>query len=63
MKALASKSNNYHYNKSLRHLASVNRKNMTKSAACMWKYVLSRKQMRGYPFRRERPILNFIAHF
>jgi len=63
MKALASKSNNYHYNKSLRHLASVNRKNMTKSAACMWKYVLSRKQMRGYPFRRERPILNFIADF
>ena len=36
---------------------------MTKSAACLWKYVLSQKQMMGYQFRRERPILNDIADF
>lgn len=36
---------------------------MTKSAACMWKYVLGNRQMRGYQFRRERPVLNYIADF
>ncbi len=36
---------------------------MTKSAACMWKYVLSDKQMLGYQFRRERPILDYIVDF
>jgi len=59
----ASKSNNYHYNLSLNTLAKSNRANMTKSAACMWKYVLGQKQMLGYQFRRERPILNYIADF
>jgi len=29
----------------------------------MWKYVLGQKQMLGYQFRRERPILNYIADF
>ena len=60
---IASKHNNYHYNKSLQSLAKANRHSMTKSAACMWKYVLSKKQMMGFQFRRERPILNFIADF
>ena len=59
----ASRENYYHYNKRLLPLAKYNRNNMTKSAACMWKYVLSRKQMLGFQFRRERPILNFIADF
>jgi very-short-patch-repair endonuclease len=59
----ASKSNNYHYNHKLKNLALANKRNMTKSAACMWKYVLGNKQMLGYQFRRERPILNFIADF
>ncbi len=36
---------------------------MTKSAACLWKYVLSQKQMLGYQFRRERPILKYIVDF
>jgi len=36
---------------------------MTKAAACMWKYLLSKRQMRGCQFRRERPILNYIADF
>ena len=59
----ASKHNNYHYNRNLRDLAKGNRKNLTKSAACMWKFVLGQKQMLGYQFRRERPILNFIVDF
>ena len=60
---LASKANNFHYNKRLKKFANANRKSLTKSAACMWKYLLSRRQMMGYQFRRERPILNFIADF
>jgi very-short-patch-repair endonuclease len=36
---------------------------MTKGEACLWKYVLSRRQMKGYQFRRQRPILNYIADF
>lgn len=54
--------NNY-YNKKLGTLANVNRKNMTKSEACMWKYVLSKRQMRGYQFIRQRPIDNYIVDF
>jgi len=60
---IASKSNNYHYNKRLKKYADENRKTMTKSAACMWKYVLSGRKMLGYQFRRERPILDYIVDF
>ena len=60
---IAHKSNNYHYNRDLSPFARINRRNMTKSAACMWKYVLSAKQMLGYQFRRERPTLDFIVDF
>lgn len=63
MKEQASKRNNFHYNKTLKVLANANRKNMPKSAACMWKYVLKNRVMKGYQFRRERPILNYIADF
>lgn len=59
----ASPSNNYHYNSKLKELAKANRRNLTKSAACMWKYLLGQKQMLGYQFRRERPILNYIVDF
>ncbi len=54
---------NYYYNKRLKALARANRANMTKSEACLWKYVLSRRQMMGYQFRRQRPIGNYIADF
>jgi len=53
----------HHYNKSLKDFANKNRKSMTKSEACMWKYLLSRRQMMGYQFRRQRPIENYIADF
>ena len=59
----ATKSNNYHYNKSFKELASENRRNMNKSEACLWKYVLSRKQMHDFQFRRQRPILDYIVDF
>ena len=53
----------HHYNKRLRHYANENRHGMTKSAARMWKYVLRNRMMRGYQFRRERPVLHYIADF
>ena len=36
---------------------------MTKSAVLMWKYLLSKRQMMGYQFRRERPIMDYIVDF
>ena len=59
----ASPNNNYHYNKRLQPYANRLRKNMTKGEACLWKYVLRAKNMKGYTFRRQRPILNYIADF
>ncbi|MRX45657.1 endonuclease domain-containing protein [Pedobacter puniceum] len=59
----ANKENHFLYNINLRDYAKVNRKEMTKAEACIWKFVLSGKQMMGYQFRRQRPILNYIADF
>jgi very-short-patch-repair endonuclease len=36
---------------------------MTKAEACLWKYILRAKQLRGYQFRRQRSVLNYIADF
>ncbi len=36
---------------------------MTKAEASLWKYVLKGKQLKGYQFRRQRPILQYIADF
>ena len=54
---------NYSYNKSLQPLASQLRKSFTKAEACLWKYALKAKQLKGYQFRRQRPILHYIADF
>ena len=59
----ASPQNNYHYNKRLQPYANKLRKNMTKAEACLWKYVLRAGSIKGYTFRRQRPILNYIADF
>ncbi|GGI27023.1 endonuclease domain-containing protein [Pedobacter mendelii] len=59
----ADKNNLWHYNTGLKKFANSNRKDMTKAEACLWKFVLSGKQMMGYQFRRQRPILNFIVDF
>lgn len=51
------------YNKNLQKFAHQNRSAMTKAEACLWKYALSRRQMLGYPFRRQRSIENYIVDF
>jgi very-short-patch-repair endonuclease len=55
-------SNNF-YNNRLQGFAHSLRNNLTKSEACLWKYVLRNKQMKGYTFRRQRPVMNYIADF
>ncbi|GAB5552847.1 MAG: hypothetical protein Sapg2KO_24380 [Saprospiraceae bacterium] len=29
----------------------------------MWEFILRRKQLKGYKFKRQRPVLNYIADF
>ena len=47
----------------LQPLANKLRKEMTKAEACLWKYALRAGQMKGYQFRRQRPVLRYIADF
>jgi very-short-patch-repair endonuclease len=54
--------NNF-YNKEIQPYAHQLRTNMTKAEACLWKYALRARKMKGYSFRRQRPVLNFIADF
>ena len=54
---------NHSYNKNLQPNANRLRKEMTKAEACLWKYVLRAKKMKGFQFRRQRPVLNYIADF
>ncbi|WP_417592942.1 endonuclease domain-containing protein [Owenweeksia hongkongensis] len=54
---------NNHYNPKLQKYALKNRSTMTKAEACIWKYALSRKQILGFQFRRQRPIENYIVDF
>ena len=54
---------NNNYNKGLKSLARALRKDMTKAEACLWKYVLKGRQMRGFQFNRQRPVLTYIADF
>ncbi|GAA5043771.1 endonuclease [Marivirga lumbricoides] len=54
---------NKNYNNKLQPFANSLRKNMTKAEACLWKYVLKARMMKGYQFRRQRPVLNYIADF
>jgi very-short-patch-repair endonuclease len=54
---------NHNYNKNLQLYANSLRKEMTKAEACLWKYVLKGRQLRGFQFRRQRPILSYIADF
>jgi very-short-patch-repair endonuclease len=59
----ATKTNNYAYNGKLQPLAHNLRKDMTKAEACLWKYVLKAGKMKEYHFRRQRPVLDYIADF
>lgn len=55
--------NNWHYNKKLKSFANDLRKRMTKSEACLWKYALKSGKICNWQFRRQRPVLNYIADF
>lgn len=59
----ADQSNNHCYNKTLKPLAGALRNNSTKAEVCLWKYALRAGQMRGYTFKRQRPVLQYIADF
>lgn len=59
----AGKQNLWHYNSKLKEFARQNRKDMTKAEASIWKFLLSKRQMMGYQFRRQRPVLNYLADF
>lgn len=59
----AAKSNKYHYNPLLKQNARKLRNEGTKSEACLWKYVLRAGNLNGFKFRRQRPVLNYIADF
>lgn len=36
---------------------------MTKAEIVLWKYTLKGKQLDGYRFNRQRPVLNYIVDF
>ena len=59
----AKKDNLHLYNTKLQPFANALRKRMTKAEACLWKFALRASQLKGYPFRRQRPVLNYIADF
>lgn len=57
------KSRYNYYNKKLQPVAHMLRGQMTKAEACLWKYALRAGLMCGYTFRRQRPVLNYVADF
>ena len=59
----AGPNNNWHYNKKLQPFANSLRKSMTKAEACLWKYALRAGKLKNWQFRRQRPVLNYIADF
>lgn len=59
----ADKSNYYAYNPHLKERAKSLRKNMTKAEACLWKYALRARMRKGFSFKRQRSVLQFIADF
>ncbi len=54
---------NSFYNPRLKDYSKALRKKMTKAEVCLWKYALRAGMMHGYTFKRQRPILGFIADF
>ena len=59
----ANKENFFLYNKKLTATAQKLRSDMTKAEACLWKYVLQGRRLQGFQFRRQRPVLDYIADF
>ena len=61
--AEAMNSSNLYYNKKLKEFARRLRKQTTNAEVKLWNEVLRGRQMHGYTFLRQRPILYFIADF
>ncbi|MEO1051024.1 MAG: endonuclease domain-containing protein [Bacteroidota bacterium] len=59
----SSADDNYGFNKNLTPKANSLRKTMTKAEASLWKYVLRAGGVKGFTFRRQRPVLQYIADF
>ncbi len=51
------------YNKDLKQYARNLRNSSTLPEVILWSKVLKKRQLRGYPFLRQRPIQNFIVDF
>ena len=60
---MANEHDNNYYNKHLQSYANRLRKEMTKAEACLWKYILRAGQLKGFQFRRQWPVLNYITDF
>ena len=54
---------NNNYNKNLKEFARNLRNNSTLPEVILWNSLLKRKQLRGYPFLRQRPIDNYTVDF
>lgn len=52
----------YHYNKNLKQYSTQLRNNSTLAEIILWNEVLKARKT-GYQFRRQRPILSYIADF
>jgi len=57
------KHSNNNYNKDLKEYARKLRNNSTLPEIILWNKLLKRKQLRDYPFLRQRPIDNYIVDF
>ncbi len=64
---MTDKYSNHYYNKNLQPNASRLRKEMIPmgigTEACLRKYALKVGKMKSVQFRRQRPVLNYIADF
>lgn len=55
--------NHLGYNKDLKEIARKLRNDSTPAEIRLWVKLLRAKQMKGYQFLRQRPVLNYIADF
>ncbi len=55
--------NHHFYNRRLQPVANKLRNNATKAEACLWKYVLRAGMMKGYSFRRQRCVSDYVVDF
>ena len=52
-----------HYNKNLKEYARNLRNSSTLAEVILWGKILKKRQLRAYPFLRQRPIKHFIVDF